>query len=52
LHADFGGDAETAVFLTVMPDGYEEQTRYATGSGKLRGNPALRVAAHPLKSPW
>jgi len=36
LHADFGDDtAETAVFLTVMPDGHEEQTRYATGGGVL-----------------
>ncbi len=36
LHADFGdATAETAVFLTVMPDGREEQTRYATGSGVL-----------------
>jgi len=36
LHADFGDHpSETAVFLTVMPDGHEEQTRYATGSGVL-----------------
>jgi len=36
LTADFGDSpAETAVFLTVMPDGREEQTRYATGSGLL-----------------
>lgn len=36
LLADFGGLAsETAVFLTVMPDGHEEQTRYATGDGVL-----------------
>jgi hypothetical protein len=36
LVADFGDHAaETAVFLTVMPDGYEEQTRYVTGSGLL-----------------
>jgi hypothetical protein len=34
LLADFGDQAtETAVFLTVMPDGREEQTRYATGDG-------------------
>jgi hypothetical protein len=34
--ADFGGStAETAVFLTVMPDGLEEQTRYVIGSGLL-----------------
>lgn len=36
LSADFGdSDAETAVFLTLMPDGLEEQTRYTTGSGLL-----------------
>jgi hypothetical protein len=36
LLADFGDhSSETAVFLTVMPDGHEEQTRYATGSGVL-----------------
>lgn len=36
LAADFGGmAAETAVFLTVMPDGREGQTRHATGSGLL-----------------
>jgi hypothetical protein len=34
LVADFGDqESETAVFLTVMPDGREEQTRYATGDG-------------------
>jgi hypothetical protein len=36
LSADFGdSQAETAVFITVLPDGREEQTRYATGSGLL-----------------
>lgn len=36
LAAEFGVEtAETAVFLTVMPDGHEEQTRYVTGSGLL-----------------
>lgn len=36
LAADFGDSpAETAVFLTVLPDGLEEQTRYATGSGLM-----------------
>lgn len=39
LVADFGGETaqspETAVFLTVMPDGYEEKTLYATGSGRI-----------------
>jgi hypothetical protein len=36
LQADFGGDAkETAVFLTVMPDGFEDQTRFAIGTGTL-----------------
>jgi hypothetical protein len=29
------GDGETAVFLTVMPDGFPDETRYATGSGEL-----------------
>lgn len=39
LLADFGDQAtETAVFLTLMPDGHEEQTRYATGSGLLEEN--------------
>ena len=36
MMADFGETAqETAVFLTVVPDEREEQTRYATGSGLL-----------------
>jgi hypothetical protein len=36
LEVDFGDDAlDTAVFLTVMPDAYEEQTRYVIGRGKL-----------------
>jgi hypothetical protein len=36
LHADFSGhQSETAVFLTVIPDGHEELTRYATGNGML-----------------
>lgn len=36
LLADFGDSrAETAVFLTVMPDGIEGQTRYSTGGGLL-----------------
>ena len=26
---------ETAVFLTVMPDGHEQRTAYVTGSGRL-----------------
>ena len=29
------GEGETAVFLTVMPDGFPDETRYATGSGAL-----------------
>ena len=29
------GEGETAVFLTVMPDGFPDETRYATGSGEL-----------------
>ena len=36
LQADFGdAAADTAVFLTVMPDGFEDQTRYAIGSGVI-----------------
>jgi len=36
LSADFGDHpSETAVFLTVLPDGLQEQTRYATGNGLL-----------------
>lgn len=36
LSADFGDSpVETAVFLTVVPDGLAEQVRYATGSGLL-----------------
>jgi len=29
------GGGETAVFLTVLPDDYEEQTRYAIGKGHI-----------------
>lgn len=29
------GSDETAVFVTLMPDGREEQTRYLTGAGDL-----------------
>lgn len=36
LTADFGdAGSESAVFLTVMPDGFEDQTRYAIGSGVI-----------------
>lgn len=36
LRADFGASGPvTAVFLTVMPDGYEDQTRYAIGTGLI-----------------
>jgi hypothetical protein len=36
LHADFSGSStDTAVFLTVMPDGYEDQTRFAIGGGAV-----------------
>jgi hypothetical protein len=35
--ADFGELAtDTAIFFTVMPDGYEDQTRYTIGHGMLR----------------
>ncbi len=36
IQADFGpADGDTALFLTVMPDGIEEQTRHAIGSGMV-----------------
>ena len=36
LRADFSaGGTETAVFLTVMPDGYEDQTRFGIGRGRI-----------------
>lgn len=36
LSADFGGaTAETAVFLTAMPDDLEEKTLFTTGSGRV-----------------
>ncbi len=36
LQADIdSGGAETAVFLTVMPDGYDDQTRYGIGRGRI-----------------
>lgn len=34
LHAETG-DEETAVFLTVMPDGHEDRTLWLSGSGTL-----------------
>jgi hypothetical protein len=40
VQADFSGDLETAVFLTLMPEGFEEQTRYALG--KVRIDEPLR----------
>ena len=44
LDLDFGGDpAETAVFLTIAPDGLEEQTRHAIGSGRIE---------EPLRFNW
>lgn len=34
LRVDFGESAtESAAFLTVMPDGFEDQTRYVVGAG-------------------
>jgi hypothetical protein len=30
-----GGTAETAAFLTIAPDGLEEQTRHTIGSGRI-----------------
>ncbi len=36
LDLDFGGGpAETAVFLTISPDGLEEQTLHVIGSGRI-----------------
>lgn len=36
VEADFGDAAgDTALFLTVLPDGVEEQTHYAIGSGRI-----------------
>lgn len=44
LDLDFGGAAaETAVFLTIAPDGLEEQTRHAIGSGRIE---------EPLRFTW
>lgn len=38
LEAEFAPNAsDTAVFLTVMPDGREDQTRYLIGSGSVAG---------------
>lgn len=34
VRIDLGG-TETAAFLTLMPDGYEDQTRYVTGTGEV-----------------
>ena len=35
LYADFGdGPAETAAFLTAMPDGFDEKTLFTTGTGR------------------
>jgi hypothetical protein len=44
LQADFDGSGpETAAFLTVMPDGYEDQTRYVIGTGRIK---------EPLRYEW
>lgn len=46
LRADFSaGGAETAAFLTVMPDGYDDQTRYGIGRGRI--DEPLRYEWHP-----
>ena len=46
VQADFGAaSAETAVFLTVMPDGYDDQTRYVIGTGLIEE--LLRYEWHP-----
>jgi hypothetical protein len=47
LKADFGTQAaETAVFLTITPDGLEEQTRHAIGSGRIEEPLAFSWHAH------
>jgi len=46
VQADFGAaSAEMVVFLTVMPDGYDDQTRYAIGTGLIEES--LRYEWHP-----
>ncbi|MEI8038145.1 MAG: hypothetical protein WCJ14_07115 [Verrucomicrobiota bacterium] len=46
VQADFAaGTAETAVFLTIMPDGYQDQTRYGIGLGRI--DEPLRYDWHP-----
>ncbi len=47
LTVDFGGSAEeSAAFLTVMPDGREDQTRYLTGSGETSETLTFTWPAH------
>ena len=44
LDADLGDDAtDTAVFLTIMPDGLVDETRYVFGSGSVH---------EPLRYDW
>ncbi len=44
LDVELGDDGpETAVFLTVMPDGYDDQTRYAIGKQRIH---------EPLRYEW
>lgn len=45
LRADFG-DTESAAFLTVMPDGREDQTRYLIGSGESSETLTFAWPAH------
>jgi hypothetical protein len=45
LSVDFG-DAESAAFLTVMPDGREDQTRYLIGSGETSETLTFAWPAH------
>jgi hypothetical protein len=45
LGVDFG-DAESAAFLTVMPDGREDQTRYLIGSGETSETLTFAWPAH------
>lgn len=47
VHADFeNSSAETAVFLTVMPDGHEQRTGYMTGCKILQETLRFTWQAH------
>lgn len=47
LTADFGENpSETAVFLTLAPDGLDEQTRHAIGGGRIEESLHFAWPAH------